>query len=1222
MPVEPHNKGIVRQRQLSDFLYAELLHTLGAYRLAREKFTALEEELKKDALADEERDVAGAVTVRSDGEADEGAPGADSFLLEACAQAIRCNRGLQVNLHKPGTPRHPSPDQEDEEPEFKPDLDLLEAVASFYDVVIEALRFEPAPSSSQSDEDEGGLDPALRLKRLLSVVHDPQRRGEAATAQTDFSGRITRMEDRRRRVENLRFETERRHPGTPVVLPETAFADLVEDHIQKEESLHVTILRAMSEAHHWMHVAEHLRRKCFGEMFTSIPDTHVKTQQMLRYSEVLNTFVFVAAKVVPWVFAENRRERDALIGSPEAFKANCFRLTPTYCLWTATQFSMLALHRRAFTSWTMGRHDRAYRDFHKLTRLLKGLREPAEKRAVRVPGTRTFIGGMTAMAELHTGRIYRGQHAHRMALRYFERSSRHLKGWEEHGEIGEIITNSHWRIDGLINEAKAHYELGRIKHSLLNYVYAWCAFLRLADSESHATANVDIVQDFINWLEPIVDEPEMSRVDLRERIRPLVEQFDTLRSPKHLELLAADIVMRIGHLLYVLKLPPAGWEPNPERKRAKSNHDLAYKCVLKAAHLDPTSTLIASDLLKIEADSASELSGEPPAPIKLREHWPAGSGKFEESARVIEYTLHRWLAEQRPGDKKPEGEAEEHEMHEVGEKEQETLEPERQVARKLLNSFLAHTDSSNVKLAQVYRYLMRPVRARRRRTPSDQRTLDFVCLRRYSSFFPFLPRPSAFRAPGGGYFVHVREPGKDAEPFGIAVDPGPDFIENLYRCGYGLADLHMIVLTHDHADHMASLDALLALLGHRRGLGDSTFHPDGGRLPIVGNESIVKRYEFYDPPNGDPARHRDAVALLSFDDIARITNLEPADREDDRQGERLLELPPALRVEPVRSWGHLDAAGHVSQAFLLSMGEVGGRSTILFTGDTGLPPEPEEDPRYAAGEKTLMEAVDEADVVVAHLSAVPLKELRELAGLKPGEAEPAAIGEFTELWEEARAQTEQEPSQKDEDLKEGIDQAAFLLRQLQFGFRSRPTSAAPDLSVSPFSSLDRIRKQPEQHLYLNGLMEIAKRLRDSTRQGPPPLLLIGELREELGTFRTRIAARISKAIFRPEADRGAPAALTADIGLRVRLAHPASDHRGGACPLDSDDRGITVLCTTCDLDNDLVPGERFHRPGEVREVCVKGEDEGVFYNCLIHDPAPQPGNQWLEAVERFEPFGE
>jgi hypothetical protein len=66
---------------------------------------------------------------------------------------------------------------------------------------------------------------------------------------------------------------------------------------------------------------------------------------------------------------------------------------------------------------------------------------------------------------------------------------------------------------------------------------------------------------------------------------------------------------------------------------------------------------------------------------------------------------------------------------------------------------------------------------------------------------------------------------------------------------------------------------------------------------------------------------------------------------------------------------------------------------------------------------------------------------------------------------------------------------------------------------------------------------------------------------------------------------------------------------------------VEVLCTTCNLDTDRAPEERYHPAHDVYEVCVKGENEGVFYNCLEHDPARQGEPAFLEQLERFDIFG-
>lgn len=1220
------SRGTDLQRQLSEFLYAETLHTLGTYQFACEKLEDLRVELEKVKAVRK--------AARQDSQM-------EASLYRAVRHSFRCNDNLRNGLHRLDGElgRRPTPFSEEEEEgarkKFVPDPVLLGKIATFYGDAELALRaFMEDPDAAKREKEH-----AARLGSRLAFIHDPQRRGavDDQPPQMLIEGKIQRTRSRLADVRKLLGEAPEPQPIALGPEEEAArvdrFEKLLKSHAGAKQALMPMIIRAFSEAHMWMHKAENLKAQSFGPALTTIPKTNFEVQRMLRYCWALNTFVFVVARAVPWIFAEDHVEcRDVI----DDFENCCDRLAPTYCMWISAQFSLLALHRRAFTAWTMGSNDDAYRDFHKLTRLLRGLRQPAQKRGLRVPGTNTFIEGMTAMSELHIGRIYRGQHAYRMALRYFKRSARHLHGWEDDDEIGPLINSSHWRVNLFLNEGKANFELGRHKRSMLFYARAWQAFLLLVQSETHAAANIEVVKEFIEWLEPIVDEPELSRKELRDRIEPLVEQLVTLRTPVHLRLLAADIVMRIGHLLFILRPPYRASEVSRSSGHHQRPHHLAWECVEQALFLDPTSTLAAGDRLKIQEarreleavenrDGIEDKQDDPAKGIgdsehreihtSLKKQWPSGSGLFEDTARITELTLQQWLSASR-------GETPLAVAAET---------PKQKIARGLLGSFLAHTDSSNMKLAQVYGYLMRD-RGPKPPVQENEYSLEFVCLRRYSSFFPFLPRPAAFRAPGGGYFVEVREPGR--VPFGIAIDPGPDFIENLYACGFSLGDIHMIILTHDHADHIASVDALLALMGHRGSLGGSPFgRKKKKRLVIVGNESVLKRYAYFgqlhpikldekarkeDSKSTKRAPRGDAVELMSFKEIARITALDEGRLQEIKEAEIYLE-PRRLRIEPVKTWGHTDANGYVSQGFLLRFGPPGEETSILFTGDTGLAdenrasrsPSAEESKRMFARGKDIWEAVSEADVVVAHVSAVPLRELRELAELDSNDEIAAGmIDEYMNLWSQAVQQTDAS-EMDDEDKEAGAQKTEFLLNQIQFGFRSRPNKRGQDLSVAPFSEVKRIREQPVQHLYLTGLMRIAERMAENG--GRAPLLLIGELREELGTFRTQIAKRIREAYFEAGEEGGPrPSALTSDIGLRVRLSRSADEEAASA----------RVLCTTCDLDNDLVPGERYHDPEGIHELCVKGEDEGVFYNCSLHNPRRQEADFWVESVERYNVFGE
>jgi hypothetical protein len=150
---------------------------------------------------------------------------------------------------------------------------------------------------------------------------------------------------------------------------------------------------------------------------------------------------------------------------------------------------------------------------------------------------------------------------------------------------------------------------------------------------------------------------------------------------------------------------------------------------------------------------------------------------------------------------------------------------------------------------------------------------------------------------------------------------------------------------------------------------------------------------------------------------------------------------------------------------------------------------------------------------------------------------------------------------------------------------------------------------PGGHPYLGGLLEIARTFAAQRDRKTPGLLVIGELSEELGSFRSKIALQLNEALFGRD-DAIGYQAQTADIGLRVLLC------------IGKPDTSVRVRCSTCDLDNDLAPSERVHMPRDIREVCVKGENEGMFYNCREHDPAAQPDDPtFIEKLERYDIFG-
>jgi phosphoribosyl 1,2-cyclic phosphodiesterase len=96
-------------------------------------------------------------------------------------------------------------------------------------------------------------------------------------------------------------------------------------------------------------------------------------------------------------------------------------------------------------------------------------------------------------------------------------------------------------------------------------------------------------------------------------------------------------------------------------------------------------------------------------------------------------------------------------------------------------------------------------------------------LRGHSSFTPIL------EGRGGGYFI--AHTGK-----GCIVDPGYNFIQNFLEEDYGFGDIHAIVVTHAHDDHIADLPAICSILHKATKLGrkidlylDTTSHEAFGK---------------------------------------------------------------------------------------------------------------------------------------------------------------------------------------------------------------------------------------------------------------------------------------------------------------------------------------------------------------------------------------------------------
>ncbi|MCP4151098.1 MAG: hypothetical protein GY757_25360 [bacterium] len=235
----------------------------------------------------------------------------------------------------------------------------------------------------------------------------------------------------------------------------------------------------------------------------------------------------------------------------------------------------------------------------------------------------------------------------------------------------------------------------------------------------------------------------------------------------------------------------------------------------------------------------------------------------------------------------------------------------------------------------------------------DKRPDHLVVLRRWNSFSPILSRrpPKAStdtletvnqveetiwrqlrrEIRGGGYFFSWRK-------FGIAVDPGHNFIDNLYQTGYSVRDIDSIVITHDHLDHHADFEAIVDLLYQCNKRGDEK------KISVFLNPTTYTKY----------------YSLLKNDNcISRIAKLK-------LDGNKYNIISPSIRLHSLHS-NHTELSGKrkaASLLFRLSGGKNEPALHLGFTADTG----------WHAGMKDFFSRVD---VLVAHIGSIKRYELEE-----------------------------------------------------------------------------------------------------------------------------------------------------------------------------------------------------------------------------------------------------
>ncbi len=824
-----------------------------------------------------------------------------------------------------------------------------------------------------------------------------------------------------------------------------------------------------------------------------------------------------------------------------------------------------------------------------------------------------FVETLDSLAEYRVGELYRADHDYTQALEHLCRSHERIRKQTALGWVP--ADRALIEVSLRMGKGKAFFEIGALKRSLKWHVNAWLSMLDLEPGTTEPGANGtattspgrlppprDNLIELRDHLEHRKHEAEIDKAALERLVVDAMSDIEAYacreRRLEYVKLgsirgtLAADVLQRISHVLMVLRL---------------RDDRIAEKLLSWAQELDDGNLLIKTGLLRCQV--RGQRSPEEYHPMEC---WTSGASDVDQAIRAGEHLMLERLGYLRFNAKSDA--------------------PAVKVARRLGEHFMTHTDSINLRGAVQHRYLMRP-RAEDQdpelaEVPAGAPYLEFVCLRRFGCFTPFMPRPAAVSAVGGGYLLRVCWPAdRAAEPLpeaegrpvvlNVLVDPGEGVINNLYSAGLGIADVDMVIATHDHPDHITALDALMSLREeHARIGGDGA--ADATRRPpmlILGNESVVARYAFLNRKDREPryrVHHIDdassAESPLSLDDLV-------ADHVAWRYpGEsRTLKRRLVITSLPTR---HGDQGGHDAVGFVLrfvpSRPDAGHAAdlSIAFMSDTsiGALVDDEVEPNTELDIDEVRAEWKDAlasDIVIAHISDVPSSELRWLAGLTNA-SWTAQVGEFDKSVE---ALALARP-----DVAERLMHALSMVARPGGDDAPEPTTLLDERAFLA-GIADR------DHLFLHGLLAVANLINrkpaNGNGGGPPQVLVIGEFREQLGSFRGTIAREINSRVFNAHVPDAKPrcVAFTADIGLRIRVGN--EDSRVG-----NEDIRNRVLCSTCSVNNDRLDAERFHPAEPMREVCVKGDHEAMYWSCAAHDPGNRKtgAKVFVEQMGGYDPF--
>jgi tetratricopeptide (TPR) repeat protein len=773
-----------------------------------------------------------------------------------------------------------------------------------------------------------------------------------------------------------------------------------------------------------------------------------------------------------------------------------------------------------------------------------------------------------------------------------------------------VLKTSYARTKALANLGKNYFELGEFRRALKWLFRSLASLPELSDSKHQAT--IRLVKVISDTLHDDKNEPLLSKNDplVRKHLIDIPKAIHTalLQNSETFNIypLCSKIVNTIAIILYQMRFVSEEDVEPAQSPRLKIPLAFDWLCLAIKLDSDNAQAFHNANLFQRNWHYHFNTEGSPDIPDILKEcikKRPASVViQSFESDRDLS-PMDRWnrqisaivLGQTKPGEK---------------------------ADSDILDAFFAYTDNFSRKNFELLRYLCRNRTIDGLNTDDD--AVYLKTLRRWSSFTPSLPRPASLSKRGGGYFLITKVPGIDGkcQRKGIVIDPGFDFVRNLYIEGHSLQDIDAIMVTHNHIDHTADIDPCLSLIWYLTNLIEKK------PIDLFLSQGVAQRYSFYLRESG-----------LKHEIVRKLRVLAP-DSEQDFSKEYGFKLT-TLKTKH-KELGADDCGLGLVMDFCNCLQE--SQFSIGYTGDT--------DSSVLRNDHWI-QALGRCQVVIANIGTVPFPELMSLS---PSEDfGPEAIRLVWNLITKilnihytdanlSQAQLSQLKAilwslwfnPEDEMLTEPTDierimgvrhwHKIFILTCLLFGkYGSRPglfidyleqveevkgrgirASEKSDGQKQEYldylSAIKQGLAPTGEHLFLGGIIFLLEKLLEKRNL---QTLVVSEFREELGSFRRLIADYINKRF----GSSRQMIAHTADTDFSMRLVLE------GVYQTPS----VNVRCSFCKLNNDCLPQDAYHNQREIREVCVKGEDDAMYYFCPRHTPG-YANQYFMEKLACYKPF--